>query len=233
MTASVNRVVQPTPEALAQQLAKDVAAALIAAINERGKATLVVSGGSTPLPMFTCLAKDDAVDWSAVTITLADERAVPVGHADSNESFVHTHLLRDAAAAARFVSLLPADLSAVDQLDEVSQRVGEMGEEFDVVLLGMGTDGHTASLFPDAPELKAAMEMEDAVTALHPPSVSQARISMSAKRLLATRHLWLHISGERKSQVLDEALAGGVLPIAVMLTRASELNVATAIYANA
>lgn len=230
MTMSINRIVQPTADALADRLAKDVAKVLSTAIAERGRASAVVSGGSTPLPMFQCLAKDASVDWSRVTITLADERAVPADHDDSNERFAFTHLFQGAAQAASFVSLLPEDLFALDDLTAVAERVDAMADVFDVVLLGMGGDGHTASLFPDAPELEFAMQTDQSVTALHPPSVSQARISLSAQRLLKSRHMWLHISGDAKAAVLQEALAEGSLPIARLLENATQRELDTAIY---
>lgn len=217
-------------ELLAKHLATDVAAVLSSAIAERGSASLVVSGGGTPKPMFEYLSRFDSVDWSKVKMTLADERAVPVGHEDSNESFVHQHLLTASAAGASYVSLLPENLQTLESLAAVGKRIDDMGQPFDLVLLGMGGDGHTASLFPDAPELESAMNAEQSVVALHPPSVAQARISLSGKRLVNTRMLWLHIAGDGKRAVLDTALAEGTLPIARVFDIADPSKVDRRIY---
>lgn len=229
-TRPITRKSEPDADALAQRLAHDVAGVLGRAIDERGTASLVVSGGGTPKPMFQVLATHDELDWSKVTVTLADERAVPVDHADSNERFVHEHLLVGAAAKARFVSLLPQDVSNLADLGPVAARVDAIGDRFDVVMLGMGGDGHTASLFPDAPELESAMDSSVSVVAVRPPSVAQARISLSGQRLVATRHLWLHISGDSKRDVLESALAEGQLPIARVFALADSANVERLIY---
>lgn len=233
MATDIKRISEADADALARRLASDVAEVLRRAVAERGKATLVVSGGSTPLPMFQCLTQESDVPWAQVTITLADERAVLPDHKDSNEGFVHTHLLKGDAASASYVSLLPAGLPSMDRLAEVATRIDEMGAPFDIVLLGMGGDGHTASLFPDAPELEDAMATTSSVVALNPPSVSQGRISLSADRLVSTRHLWLHISGASKTSVLNEALAAGSLPIARVFERAAGTDVDRTIYLTA
>ncbi len=230
MTPPIARKSKPDAGSLAKQLAQDVADVLSRAIEQRGTASLVVSGGSTPKPMFQHLATHEELDWSKVTVTLADERAVPVGHADSNESFVHEHLLVGAAAKARYVSLLPPDVTDLDDLSVVAERVDAMGSCFDIVLLGMGGDGHTASLFPDAPELEAAMSSPVSAVAVRPPSVAQERISLSAGRLVATRHLWLHISGDGKRDVLEAAFAEGSLPIARVFELAALSDVERVIY---
>ncbi len=230
MSAMIDRIVESDSQELAARLASDVASVLRAAISERGQASLVVSGGSTPLPMFECLAEEPDIDWAKVQITLADERSVPADHADSNEGFVHTHLLKGDAARAQFVSLLPDNVPAIDQLGAVAERIDAMGEVFDIVLLGMGGDGHTASLFPDASELEHAFETDVSVVGLTPPSVPQARISLSASRLLATRHLWLHITGQSKLAVLEDALDKGQLPIARLLDAAAGTDARRSIY---
>ena len=93
-----------------------------------------------------------------------------------------------------------------------------------------GGDGHTASLFPDAPELEDAMNSSVSVVAVRPPSVAQARISLSAGRLVAARHLWLHISGDSKREVLDAALEEGRLPIARVFALADPSDVERVIY---
>lgn len=194
---------------LAGSLGKAVVACLQAALERDGKASLVVSGGSTPAPVFRYLAAAD-IDWSQVAVTLADERWVPPGHPDSNESLVRDTLLQGKAASARFVPLYRSDATGEEALQQVAADLSSMHQPFTVVMLGMGGDGHTASLFPDAPteELLSAMALDsqEAVAFLHPPSVAQARISLTRACLLRSEHRFLHITGDGKCDVLAAAL---------------------------
>ena len=193
-------------DALGKRLAADIAGWLREAIDARGKASLVVSGGSTPAPLFAALRRAD-IDWSKVRITLADERWVSPDHDDSNEALVRRSLLVERAAAAGFVALYREAPSPEEALGTVHAALAAMPRPFDVVVLGMGTDAHTASLFPDAPELEAAMgERDSLVAATHPPSVSQARITLTAAALLDSHRCLLHVTGADKREVLERAL---------------------------
>jgi len=215
-------------DTLAERLAGDVATVLERAIEARGGATLVVSGGSTPPPMFERLRRLP-LDWARVTITLADERVVEPADEQSNERLVKRMLLLDEAAAARWVSLYEDGLDSAQPdaaLSRVAARVAALPGPFDVVLLGMGGDGHTASLFPDAAELESAMSAtpDVQVALLRPPSQPLTRLSLVAARLCAARHLWLHITGESKRALLADSLsvesARDGLPIARVLRKA-------------
>jgi len=206
-------------ETLATRLARDVAARLKAAIAERGRASLVVSGGSTPLPFFSGLAAE-SLDWRRVVVTLADERWVPPGDEDSNESLVREHLLVGAASAARFVSLFTDAPTPEAGLATIEAALADVPRPFDVMVLGMGGDGHTASLHPDAPELEHAMTTTDTpLAAMHPPSVPQARITLTRPALVDSRVRLLHLTGVDKRGVLERALADEprVAPIARVL----------------
>jgi 6-phosphogluconolactonase len=193
--------------ALNAAFAAQIVAQLQLAIRERGEAVFVVSGGRTPLPLFQTLANTD-LDWSKVTITLADDRYLPDDAPDSNERLVKSALLQNKAAAARFVSLYaPAD-SAEAAVPELLQRVRDL-PCFDVVILGMGEDGHTASLFPCSKELSAGMADDAAdLLATNPTTAPYQRISFSKKRLAAGRAIYLHLVGGKKLQVLEQAAAG-------------------------
>ncbi|MFK7994450.1 MAG: 6-phosphogluconolactonase [Granulosicoccus sp.] len=195
--------------ALAARLAQFVADSLQANIDEHGQASLVVSGGSTPAPVFKQLSQA-SIDWTNVAVTLADERWVPPGHADSNESLVRNTLLVGKASGARFVSLFRDGVSPENAVDDVAREIETMTQPFTVTILGMGNDGHTASLFPDAPEvqLRAAMmlDSQQSVAVLTPPSVNQARITLTRAALLNSTHRILHMTGEGKRQVLTDAL---------------------------
>lgn len=197
-------------QALAQALSDAVCTRLKAAIDENGKASLVVSGGSTPAPVFAKLSVA-SLDWSKVAVTLADERWVAPGHPDSNESLVRNTLLVENAAAARFVPLYKESCLAEQALEPVADELAQMATPFTAVILGMGGDGHTASLFPDAPEneLAEAMSLDsaDRVAIMRPPSVDQVRITLTRNCLLQAEHRFVHITGAQKKAVLTDALA--------------------------
>lgn len=195
-------------ETLAHALAAAVAEHLEAAIGARGEASLVVSGGNTPRRLFTAL-RQAQIDWSAVLITLADERWVDVDQADSNERLVREVLLQERAAGARFIGLKTAADTPQNGVAECRSRLERMPRPFDVVLLGLGNDGHTASWFPGAPGLNAALEDADGqlCVAVHPVDQPQARISLTAPALCTARWLALHIEGGDKRQTLDRLLA--------------------------
>ena len=210
----------PTREALDRQLADDVAGALAAGIAARGEASLAVSGGSTPAGFFRALAGRD-VDWARVTVTLADERWVPPDHADSNERLVRETLLTGPAARARFVPLFASCDHPRGAVDEIAARLRALGT-FDAVLLGMGTDGHFASLFPGSAALPRGLALpgDTPCLAVDPPAAPHARLSLSLHRLAATRRLFIHIVGDEKRALLQRAAASddpATLPISAVL----------------
>lgn len=210
----------PTAALLAQGLADFVAQRLRAGLSERGQALLVVSGGSTPVPFFEALAQCD-LDWSRVTITLADERWVPEDHADSNARLVKAHLLQGRAAQARWVPFFNGEATPQRGQVAIEHTLAGLCWPADVVVLGMGGDGHTASLFPHAPELSAALAGVTgpqghesgprctAVAAPALPNVPVARLTLTASALLDTRCLALHITGSAKWALLQSALQDG------------------------
>ena len=199
---------------LAELLAGWVAGCLREGVSRRGEATLAVSGGSTPVPFFHALREAD-LDWSKVTVTLVDERAVPASHADSNTRLVSSHLLQGRAAQANW---LPCFQGAPDpdRLDSARQawatRLAQLSWPVDVVVLGMGSDGHTASLFPRAAELTQALADATGPLCLiaevpQAPNVPLRRLSWTPAALLRTRHLAVHTTGLAKRELLQRACA--------------------------
>jgi len=186
-------------------LAADIVLRLASALDARGKAWLVVSGGSTPKGLFACLAASDLA-WSKVTVLLADERWVADDHDDCNERMVREHLLTGKARDAQLLSLITGYPDTAANLAIVNQQLADIGA-FDVVVLGMGLDGHTASLFPDAPELTEGLETSEPALMTSPQAAPHARISLSRKRILDTRYGVLHIVGEDKLAVMNDAIA--------------------------
>ena len=196
--------------ALATALGEAVAADLDAAVAERGAASLVVSGGSTPRPLFQDLSRRP-LPWDKIRVTLADERWVPPDHADSNQRLVQRHLLRREAAAATLVGLKTPHATPEEGREACERALAEIPRPFDVVILGMGGDGHTASLFPDAPELAAGLDLESRQTclAVRPPAAPHPRMSLTLAAILDCRRLVLHVTGEEKWRVVEQARSPG------------------------
>ena len=200
-------------------LAAQVAERLRAGIKEQGRASLVVSGGSTPVPFFAALS-ELTLDWGKVVVTLADERWVDPSDPDSNERLVRLHLLQNRAAAARFVGLQTGAPTAVQGENECADRLAQLPRPFDVLILGMGNDGHTASLFPQASRLGEALAMDSGklCMAITPPVAPHERMTLTLPALLESRQIILHLVGPDKRTVYERALGEG--PVAEMPIRA-------------
>lgn len=196
--------------ALAQALAGTVAEALSSAITERGQATLAVSGGSTPKRFFEALSQQP-INWDRVTITLIDERMVPADHERSNHRLASEHLLRNLAAKAQFVPLY-SDAPDPDQAATTAAgRIDELGLPLDVAILGMGTDGHTASFFPQGSTLGLATDpaCPHSVIAIEAPDAGEPRLTLTLPRIVEAGMVVLHIEGAGKQAVLEKALGPG------------------------
>lgn len=192
---------------LNEQFAHNVRDILGEAITKRGQAYLAVSGGKTPQGLFQALATLD-LDWKRVTITLTDERCINPTESDSNERMVTTYLLQNKAAAANFISLYKNNHCSDNTTLAMTKHVESL-PTFDVVILGMGEDGHTASLFPCSSEINVGLD-DSCASALivNPVTAPYRRISLSKVRLLNSRVIFLHIVGEKKLTVLNRALSG-------------------------
>jgi len=210
---------------LVTALSSHVAALANSRIGSVGKATLAVSGGSTPVGLFNKLATQQ-VDWSRVQVTLVDERWLPPDHEDANALMVHRELLQGPAAAADFVGLSNATESPFAAEIEINARLQAMSWPLAAVILGMGGDGHTASLFPDAETLQLALRGQNSggepslCCAVMPREAPYARMTMTLPALLECEALFLHIRGFDKRQVLERAITEGpesALPIGSVL----------------
>ena len=209
------------------RLAQDIAQRLAAAIQARGFAVLSVSGGKSPVALFEALRVID-INWSRVRITLVDERCVPRIHPDSNALLVQTHLLQDLAAKAQLVYMVPSatePLDATAALAEAASAALTAAGTADVLVLGMGADGHTASLFPQAPNLADALDLRNthacvAIALADPPAnAPYARITQTLAQIVSARHIVLPLTGDDKLNTLQQAWhqATPALPISFVL----------------
>lgn len=211
--------------ALAEGLADRVSATLSDAISARGTATIAVSGGSTPKAFFKTLSTRD-IDWAKVTVTLVDERFVPADNPRSNHLLVCENLLQDKAKAANFLPLYRDAGSAEEAAQIVSADAASLGAPFDVAILGMGTDGHTASFFPRGSNLAEAISATTprGVITMEAEGAGETRLTFTFASLQDARLLVLHIEGQGKKDVLAAAEADGPetdMPIRAILRRAA------------
>ncbi len=191
---------------IADSLATDVAAALRARLSQTGVASLAVSGGTTPI-LFLKTLSQQKLDWSRVTITLADDRCVPEDSPRSNASLVRENLLKNQSLKARFIPLMGA----------LEQTIATL-IPFAAIVLGMGLDGHTASLFPGADHLAEALTGPHLIQAISAPGVPEPRVTLTVPVLLGADFLALHIEGDAKLAALNAAMHPG--PVADMPIRA-------------
>lgn len=190
--------------------------ALAQACAENGTASFMVSGGSTPAPLYQRLAKS-SLPWQKIKVALVDERWVDNTSSSSNTAFAEKTLLQDNATAAQFIEMKTSAATAKEGLIEASANYQLLSQPWDVTILGMGKDGHTASLFPHAEGLEQALSLEDgdnqqvlaAITANRSEVTGDnlERMTLSLYGLLQSRQLILLITGEDKLAVYREALA--------------------------
>lgn len=205
--------------ALDKALASYVADRLDRDIREHGQAALALSGGSTPMGMLRELS-DCPLPWSQVTVTLVDERWVPPEHPDSNERLLRENLLQRCAASAQLVGLKTPHARAEDGLEASQRRIAGIPRPFTLVVLGMGADGHTASWFPAAKNLDQLLSDTGAARLLttRPPAAAHARITLTLPAVLDSREIVIHITGDDKSAILEDALEQDY-PVAAILKR--------------
>ena len=195
--------------ALAQAAASAIEAALRGALDARRHASLVATGGRAPGPVYDRLSHAD-LNWSKVAVTLSDERQVDAASPASNARLLRERLLVGRAANARFLPLTDYAEPALKQL-----------LPFDAVILGMGEDGHIASLIPGSPLIDEAMDpagerlLAESPAGFGSPPV--ARITLTLAALLQSRAIFLLIAGEAKRQVIADARAGADLPVRALL----------------
>lgn len=189
-------------------LAESVASSLSATIDVKGRATLSVPGGSTPKAFFAALSQKP-LPWGDVSVLPNDERFVPEGHERSNASMIKETLFINKASAASYVSLY-AKGETPEEAIPVLESALEKVLPLDILILGMGEDMHTASLFPGADKIAEALS-KDAPTLLpmRAAGAGEPRITLSAPVLCAAKEVHLLITGEAKLVALEKAMQAG------------------------
>jgi len=217
--------------ALVQALAADITGALQAGLAAGRGASFVVPGGRSPVGLFEQLSNAD-LDWEDVWVTLGDERWVEPSNSASNEHLVREHLLRNAAARANFVGLKNSAADPSRGAAAAWSAIADLPRPFDYMLLGMGDDGHTASLFPESPGLAEALDPSapPGCVAMVAPQAPRARLSLNLRALLDSRRIALLIMGEAKWATYQRARLRG--PIEQMPVRAlfHQQNVPVSVY---
>ncbi|MBU2886455.1 6-phosphogluconolactonase [Gilvimarinus agarilyticus] len=186
--------------------------ALREATSQRDAASFLVSGGSSPAPIYKRLSEADLA-WQKIQVALVDERWVDIDHEKSNAAFIQQTLLQNNASEVELVGMKNSAVSAADGVAKCEAAYQKLAAPFDVTILGMGPDGHTASLFPHAKGLAESLETKNlcsAITAIKSEVTGDCteRMTLSLNGIVNSRHLLLLISGEEKLATYREALAG-------------------------
>ena len=194
-------------ESLAEDLSHNIVEILKQSIKSDGRASLAVSGGRTPIPLLEALS-DLKLDWSSVDLTLVDDRWVEPSHEDSNEKLVRAHLIKNKAKKINFVPLKNNNKTAKDGHKLSEELLQQVKSPFDVVVLGMGSDGHTASLFPCSDELTEGMDLNNPcrLIATSPKTAPYERMSLTAKAIIDSKNVFLHLNGSDKLHTLELAM---------------------------
>ncbi len=214
-------------DALAINLSQKIYQILSQSIIQNGQASFAVSGGRSPLIFFEEISKID-LDWSKVDLTLVDERWVNPTHSDSNELLVRKHLIKNKASNINFVPLMGSAKRAIEGQPECEKSLQKIKQPFDIVILGMGNDGHTASLFPYCDELSQAMDPKNSqkCIATTPRNAPHERISLTYSTIINAKHRILHLSGSEKLNTLERAITSKdavEMPIYAFLDKPIEL----------
>ncbi len=202
-------------------LANRVAKQLRDALDTKGSASLVVPGGTTPVPFLQELSTQD-LDWKNVMVFLSDERFVPTTSDRSNTALVRDALIQNKAAVAQFFAFWREGLTPDELANELGAELANVGP-FDVCVVGMGLDMHTASLFPSMDRLNEALidTQNRRILAVHPDGQPEPRLTLTAPMLRASRKMHLLITGADKRTALKRAVQTenpALAPIKALMT---------------
>ena len=214
--------------AASEAAAQAIAALVMRRLEGQYKASLVVAGGTTPRQCYEVLT-NLKLDWPNVSIVLGDERWVPPDHEDSNERLVRETLLKGRAAAAAMLSMYRPGSDIVERSAEINAELRQLPFPFACALLGMGEDGHFASLFPDAENLPAALDPDNLNLCLPIETAASPhpRVTLTLSALSRSDQIVLLLFGDRKRAVLEAAMSpGSDLPVSrLLLQKRAPVNI--------
>jgi len=197
----MQETIYPDTDSCCQALAKDMAAQLSMALGKtKGKVSFAVSGGRTPRKVFEALSKTD-IDWPRVVVTLTDERWVAADDVDSNERLVRRFLIKGYAVKVPFIAFKTNDRTAEQGAEQVHRSLQKIPWPLDVIYLGMGADGHIASLFTEQNRANSELTVVSA-EALNSP---KERLSLSLDAIKSAHVIYLQLSGLEKIRTFQNA----------------------------
>ncbi|MBT5186723.1 MAG: 6-phosphogluconolactonase [Kordiimonadaceae bacterium] len=207
-------------EELVSDLCAEIISKLSQSIDERQKASMLLSGGSTPGPLYDLMSKQE-MNWKNVYFSVTDERWLETNHQDSNERLVRATLLQNKAASANYVSLKSNQPTPHMGQKDTEQNFADFPFPIDIVLLGMGEDGHMASLFPNIEDSQKAMDKEIKYFchAIKREEGDVDRMTVTLNGLLKSKRIILYFYGQKKLDVYNKAkeLKSDSLPISYLL----------------
>lgn len=192
-------------------------------LKKKDTVVIAVSGGKSPVKLFDCLSQL-SLPWKQIIVTLVDERMTPETSEDSNSHLVQQHLIQNKAAGANFMGLFHENISTGTLITQLNATIPSI----DIAILGMGEDGHTASLFPDCVELNSALDMNNSSNYIitNPISAKYSRVSLTMAALVAIPHIVVSINGAIKFKVYEEARLEATLnyPISYLLKQRQDID---------
>jgi len=212
---------------LVENLVKEVSGLLKKTLQEKDYASFLVSGGNTPKLFFQELSKEE-IDWHRVKVGLVDERWIDSSNKDSNAYLVNKFLLQNEAKNANFIPLFIKNKDCFSSDKICSDVYKESFTNCDVLILGMGEDGHTASLFPKSASLEEAVNLNTKkfCISINPITAKYNRMSLTLKSILESKNLFLHIQGNQKFKIYNDALGSkDKYPISKVLFNALQIKV--------
>jgi 6-phosphogluconolactonase len=193
-------------DTLASALSNEICNLLALSLKQGGRASLILSGGNTPKKLFEKLSLCD-INWNKVIVSLCDERWVDTQNIDSNEYLIKTSFLKNYARNANFIGMYEKDKTLKQASIDYENRIKQELLPFDIVILGMGTDGHMASLFPNNEKFEQAFGLNNKfcldVTQKTP---KYQRLSLTNRAILKAKHIFLHFEGKEKLRIYNLAL---------------------------
>lgn len=183
-------------------LAEEISQKLQNIISQKGQAVLAVSGGKSPIKLFTELSRKE-LQWDKVTITLVDERFLATDHEDSNENLVRKNLLINNAEHAFFIGLV-----TTRNIISSTANANLQTSDIDIAILGMGEDGHTASIFPCCDEVNRILDTQlttEKYVITNPKTANYQRIGLSLSGILSIQYIFVSLNGDKKLNIINEA----------------------------